>query len=180
MSGRTMNKFQKGILFGVLLWIWMSSGMAEEASREQVKGLDEQVQEIKKDVLGISTELTQLEEKLIYPSNTQVSVFVSFDEGTKFRLDAVKIKIDGKEVSGHIYTFKELEALQNGGVQRLYTGNIRAGEHSLDVSLISKASGNGADVQSASHKFTKSVEPKLIEISIAGSALGSQRIGFKD
>ncbi len=175
-----MNKFHNNLLFGVLLWLWISAGMAEEVSREQIRGLDEQVQDIKKDVLAISAELTQLEEKLIYPSNTQVSVFVSVEKDTKFRLDAVKIKIDGKDVSSHIYTFKELEALQGGGVQRLYTGNIRAGEHTLDVSTIAKSSGNAADLQSASYKFTKSVEPKLIEIRLAGSGSGSQRIEFKD
>jgi len=175
-----MNNFQKCILFGVLLWVWASGSFAEEISREQIKGLDEQVQDIKKDVLGISAELTQLEEKLIYPSNTQVSVFVSFEEGAKFRLDAVKIKIDGKDASHHIYTFKELEALQSGGVQRLYTGNIRAGEHTLDVSINSKSSGEAVNLQSASHKFTKSVEPKLIEIILGGSGTGSQQIGFRD
>jgi hypothetical protein len=171
---------RKLLLFGVLLWAWSGSCIAEEVSREKLKGLDEQVQDIKRDVLGISAELTQLEEKLIYPSNTQVSVFVSLEGGAKYRPDAVKIKIDGKDISSHIYTFKEVEALQSGGVQRLYTGNIRTGEHILDVSLISKSSGNAADQQSATYKFTKSVEPKLIEISLGGSNPGGQSIGFKD
>jgi len=167
-----MNRFQKCILFGVLLFAWVSGSVAEEVSREQIKGLDEQVQDIKKDVLAISAELTQLEEKLIYPSNTQVSVFVSFAEGARLRLDTVKIKIDGKDVSSHIYTFKELEAMQKGGVQRLYTGNVRTGDHALDVSINSKS-----DIQSASHKFTKSVEPRLIEVILGGSA---QQIEFRD
>ncbi len=171
-----MKTLRKYILFGGLLCLWASGSLAGDVPREQIKGLDEQVQDIKKDVLGISAELTQLEEKLLFPSNTQVSVFVSFDAGTKFRLDAVKIQIDGKDVSSHIYTFKELEALQAGGVQRLYTGNVRAGEHTLDVSITSKASGGAASSQSASHTFTKSVEPKLIEIHLAGP--GS--VGFKD
>jgi hypothetical protein len=169
-----MSKILKSLLIGVLSMVWISATLAEDVSREQIKGLDEQVQDIKKDVLGISAELTQLEEKLIYPSNTQVSLFVSFEKGAKFRLDAVKIKIDGKDVAHHIYSFKELEALQSGGVQRLYTGNIRAGDHALEVSLISKS----AVMQSASHKFVKSVEPKLVEISLSGS--GSAGIGFKD
>lgn len=173
-----MNTMMKRILIGFLLVFWVSASSAEEVSKEQIKGLDEQVQEIKKDVLGISAELTQLEEKLIYPSNTQVSIFVSFEKGVKFRLDAVKLKIDGKDVTYHIYTFKELEALQSGGVQRLYTGNVRTGDHMLDVSLIDKSAGNSNEQQVASQKFTKSVEPKLIEISLAGS--GSQRILFKN
>jgi len=175
-----MNRFQKSIMIGVLVCIWMSGSMAEEVSKEQIKGLDEQVQDIKKDVLGISTELTQLEEKLIYPSNTEVSVFVSIAQGDKFRLDAVNIKIDGKDTTHHIYTFKELEALQSGGVQRIYTGNIRSGEHTIDVSLIGKSSGNSDYLRSASSKFTKTVEPKLIEVTLAGPGSSNQSIGFKD
>lgn len=175
-----MNRFKKKVMIGLLLCLYMAGSMAEEVSREQIKGLDEQVQDIKKDVLGISAELTQLEEKLIYPSNTQVSVFVTLVRGDKFRLDAVNIKIDGKDAAHHIYTFKELEALQSGGVQRLYTGNIRTGAHTLEVSLIGKSTGNSDYLQSASYKFTKSVEPKLIEISLAGPGSSNQRIGFKD
>lgn len=179
MSANIMNGFHKSFIVAVLLWMWMAVSMAEEVSREQIKGLDEQVQDIKKDVLGISAELTQLEEKLIYPSNTQVSVFVTLVKGDKFRLDAVKIRIDGKDVMHHIYTFKELEALQSGGVQRIYTGNVRSGEHTLEVSLIGKA-GSSDYLQNATHKFAKTVEPKLIEVTLAGPASGNQHIGFKD
>lgn len=175
-----MCKYLKIVLIALLLWSSMTVGMAEEVSREQIKGLDEQVQDIKKDVLGISAELTQLEEKLIYPSNTQVSMFVTLVKGDKYRLDAVKIKIDGKDAMHHIYTFKELEALQSGGVQRIYTGNIRAGEHLVEVSSIGKSTGNSIEQQSASFKFTKTVEPKLIEIVLAGPGASAQRIGFKE
>ena len=170
----------KNLLMSSLFMLCIASATADQVSREQIKGLDEQVQDIKKDVLGISAELTQLEEKLIYPSNTQVSVFVSLIKGDKFRLDAVKLKLDGKDVTHHIYSFKELEALQNGGVQRLYTGNVRAGEHTMEVLLMGKGGGNSDYRQSSSYKFTKSVEPKLIEVTLAGPASGAQSIVFKD
>jgi hypothetical protein len=168
------------LLLSLLLLVSISNSYAEDVSKEQLKGLDEQVQDIKKDVLSISADLTQLEEKLLYPSNTQVSIFVSFDADTKLPLNAVKIKIDGKETTSHIYTYKELEALQSGGVQRLYTGNIRSGEHTLDVIAMTKSSADSANSQSASLKFSKSVEPKLIEIKLSGSGSGNQHIGFKD
>jgi hypothetical protein len=175
-----MKKLKISVILGIFCGLFAIFSFAEEVSKEQIKGLDEQVQEIKKDVLGISTELNQLEEKLLYPSNTQVSIFVSIVKGDKFRLDAVKLKVDGKEVTHHIYTFKELEALQAGGVQRLYTGNIRSGEHTLEVSLIGKGKGKSEYKQNASHKFTKSVEPKLIEMVLAGPDSSSNQIEFKD
>ncbi|MFL6654180.1 MAG: hypothetical protein ACJ8KA_05255, partial [Sulfurifustis sp.] len=64
---------------------------AEEGTREQIMGLDEQIQEVKGDVIGIAAELNRLEEKLLYPSNTQVSLFVSLADAAKLRLDSVEI-----------------------------------------------------------------------------------------
>src|SRR5262245_29551992 len=81
---------------------------AEEISRAHVKGLDEQIQEVKSDALGIAAELNRLEEKLLYPSDTHVSLFVSLPQAAKFRLDAVEVVVDGKSVAHHLYTFKEV------------------------------------------------------------------------
>lgn len=164
----------------MLLALGAGLGVAEEISREQIKGIDEQVQDIKKDVLAISSELVQLEEKLLYPSGTQVSLFVAMAQGETFRLDAVEVKIDGKEATHHIYTFKELEALQQGGVQRIYTGNVRTGEHTLDVTLIGKTEGNSDYRETATYKFTKDEGPRLVEITLAGPGAGSNHINFKD
>jgi predicted dinucleotide-utilizing enzyme len=165
----------KGIILGILMLVLSVAAFAQEISREQIKGLDEQVQEIKSDVLSIATELNQLEEKLLYPSNTQVAVFVSLVSGETFRLDSVEIQMDGKPVAHHIYTFKELEALQKGGVQRIYTGNIRSGDHDLEVSVIGKSSG-GRDLQKTNRfKVNKDLGPKIVEISLA-----SQSITLKD
>lgn len=172
-----MKKLMSFALVGLLL---SAAVGAEEVSREQIKGLDEQVQDIKTDVLAISTDLLQLEEKLLYPSDTQVSLFVSLAQGEKFRLDAMEIKIDGKEAAHHLYTFKELEALQKGGVQRIYTGNIRSGEHTLDITLIGKTAGNADFRHSARHTFTKAVGPRLVEITLAGPGAGSKDIAFNE
>jgi hypothetical protein len=145
-----------------------STAPAEEISREQMQGLDEQVQEIKSDVLGIAAELDHLEETLLYPSNTQVSLFVSLAPEESFRLDSVQIQMDGKPVARHIYSFKELQALQKGGVQRIYTGNVATGQHQLDVTMVGKRS-SGADVTETEHfTFSKEVGPKLVEIRLAG------------
>jgi hypothetical protein len=144
---------------------------ARDATRQQMKGLDEQVQEIKSDVLSIAAELNGLEERLLYPSNTQVAVFVDLEEGEEFRLDSVQIQINGDLVAHHIYSFKELEALQKGGVQRIYTGNIPTGEHELQVSVAGKH-GSGKDFSSAeSFRFSKQVEPKLVGITLAEPGL---------
>jgi hypothetical protein len=152
---------------------------ADELSRKQMQGLDEQVQEIKSDVLRIASELNLLEEKLLYPSNTQVAVFVSLAEGETFRLDSVQIQIDGEVVAHHIYSLKELEALEKGGVQRIYTGNVPTGEHRLDVSIGGRLP-SGKDVSGTeSFGFRKEVEPKLVELTLAGPGLGGSGIRLR-
>ena len=165
----------RGIIMGLAVLVLCSGARADEVSREQIKGLDEQVQEIKSDVLSIAAALNQLEERLLYPSNTQVAVFVSLTAGETFRLDAVEIQLDGKPVAHHLYTFKELEALQKGGVQRIYTGNIRTGAHDLQVSLMGKSKG-GSDVRELENfKVNKDVGPKIVEVSLSADG-----IQFKD
>jgi hypothetical protein len=166
-----MNCWLRGVISGISMLVLSVAAYGQEISREQIKGLDEQVQEIKSDVLSIAADLNQLEEKLLYPSNTQVSVFVSLAEGETFRLDSVDIQFDGKPVAHHIYTFKELEALQKGGVQRVYTGNIRSGDHDLEVSVIGKSPGGGDLRKTNRFKVNKDVGPKIVEISLASHSI---------
>jgi hypothetical protein len=143
---------------------------AENVTKEQIKGLDEQVQDIKKDVLGISTELNLLEEKLLFPSNTQISIFVSLADGVAFEPDAIKLKLDEKDVADHIYSFKEVDALKRGGVQRVFTGNVQTGDHNVQVSVIGKA-GNADKTDTASNTVNKGVGPKFVEIRLTNSGV---------
>lgn len=175
-----MFRFFIATVIPVLLWTLSATGWAGEVPREQIKGLDEQVQEIKSDALGIAAELNRLEEKLLYPSNSQLAVFVSLAPGAKFRLDAVEIQIDGKTVAHYLYALKELEALQRGGVQRIYIGNIRNGEHNLQVSVIGKSAGGAEYRNSASFKVTKDVAPKLVGVTLAAPGSANQGISLKD
>src|SRR5687767_14174441 len=153
------------------------AGRAEEVSKQQMQSLDEQVQEIKSDVLGIASELNRLEERLLYPSDTQVAVFVSLKEGEKLRIDSVAVQIDGAPVARHIYSFQELEALQKGGVQRLYTGNVGTGDHRLDVVVAGKLASGADFTRNQSFSFSKKVEPKLVGITLADAGDSSIQLG---
>ncbi len=173
-----MYRFFVANVLAMLVSVTAVAG-AEKVSKEQIKGLDEQVQEIKTNALGIAAELNRLEEKLLYPSNTQLSIFVSLAPKTKFRLDAIEVQLDGKAVAHYLYAQKELEALQGGGVQRLYIGNIKQGAHDLQVNFSAK-SGGGELRQSASFKITKDVTPKIVGITLAAPGAASQTIAIKD
>ena len=153
---------------------------AEDLSRNDMRSLDGQVQEIKSDVLSIASELNNLEERLLYPSNTQISVFVELAETEDFRLDAVHVTINGDLATHHIYSFKELEALQKGGVQRIYTGNIPTGDHQISVTMNGKLKNGNDFSESGSFGFAKGVEPKALGITLAGPGFGSEAIRVGD
>ena len=141
--------------------------------QREMRGLDEQVQETKSDVLSIAAELSQLEEKLLYPSGTQVAIFVALAKGDQMRLDAVRLQIDGQLVAHYIYSFKELEALRKGGVQRIYVGNVATGDHQLNV-LVDGKLKDGADFSRTEHfTFHKQVKPKMVELTVAGPDAGN-------
>jgi len=154
--------------------------LAQDISRQQMKGLDEQVQEIKSEVLEIAAELSLLEERLLFPSNTQVALFVAVAEGKAFRLDSVQLRIDGELVAHHIYSAKELEALQKGGVQRIFTGNVPTGQRQLEVEVAGKNAGGRDFSQVEIFSFSKGVEPKLVGITLAGPDSGSAAIKVED
>jgi hypothetical protein len=154
--------------------------LAQDLTGDDTRSLDGQVQEIKSDVLDIASELSNLEERLLYPSGTQISIFVSLADDQDFRLDAVKIAIDGEMATHHIYSFNELEALQNGGVQRVYTGNVPSGDHQLDVTMIGKTK-NGADFDASdSFQIAKGVTPKALGITLSRPDAGSNGIQLGD
>jgi len=159
------------VVIAALSVLGSAAAGADDSYREQMKGLDEQVQEVKSDVLGIAAELKRLEERLLYPSNTHLAVFVELAERDTLRLDAVRIQIDGKQVAHAIYSFKELEALQRGGVQRIYTGNVSTGAHQIEVTIGGKLDSGKEYTRTERFEFTKGIEPKLLGVTLGASEL---------
>ena len=164
-----------------------SPAAVQEPSQEQIssdqremRGLDEQIQEIKSDSLRMAAELSQLEEKLLYPSGTQVAIFVELAKGDTMRLDAVRLQIDGQLVAHYIYSAKELQALRKGGVQRIYVGNVATGDHKLDVLVDGKLEGGVDFSRTGQFTFRKEVKPKLVGLTLAGPRSGNTPITLGD
>jgi hypothetical protein len=159
------------VVFALLSSLGSALVRADDSYREQMKGLDEQVQEVKSDVLSIAAELKRLEERLLYPSNTHLAVFVELVARDTLRLDSVRIQIDGQQVAHSIYSFKELEALQKGGVQRIYTGNVSTGAHQIEVTIAGKLDSGKDYARTERFDFTKGIEPKLLGLTLGASEL---------
>jgi len=184
---KNVNRAIGGISIFVALFIIMTGSSHAETRAETgrdrsgaMQSLDQQVQDIKSDVLEIAAELRALEEKLLYPSNTQVALFVSVADSDDLALDSARISIDGELVAHHIYSFKELEALAKGGVQRIYTGNVSAGEHKMEVAIQGKRSGDRDFDSVEQFVFRKEVDPKNVGITLTAGLAGSATIAIED
>ena len=138
------------------------------------RSLDEQVQDLKKDVVDLNKDLFVLEEELLFPANTQVAVFVSIDVGDFFALDSVTLKIDNREVKDYLYTPREVAALLKGGVQQLYVGNLKAGQHELVAFFNGKGPNERNYRRAATLKFEKGVGAKYLELKITDRARAQQ------
>ncbi|HYJ96934.1 MAG TPA: AraC family transcriptional regulator [Burkholderiaceae bacterium] len=131
--------------------------------------LDSRIQDLKGDVIRLNRDLLVLEEELLFPSNTQVALFVSMDVGKMFELDSVQIKLDDKVVTNYLYTPMEVQALHRGGVQRVYLGNLKAGTHEI-VAFFTGGGPHFRDYKrGATVKFDKGTDPKYIELRIKDS-----------
>ena len=158
----------------LLLMFFCTTPAAETSTQSTAVSLDEEIQSLKQNVLALNRELFILEEELLYPSSTQVAVFLSLDIGEFFSLDSVQLKINNKVVSNYLYTPREVEALHQGGVQRLYMGNLKAGEHEL-VAIFTGKGPNGREYRrGANHVMNKSLGARFIELKIVDNDSSEQ------
>ncbi|MEN0039370.1 MAG: AraC family transcriptional regulator [Cellvibrio sp.] len=135
----------------------------------------EQVESLKESVLTLNRDLLILEEELLYPASSQVAVYVSMDLGAYFALDAIKLEIDNKLVASELYTDKQTKALFRGGVQRLYIGNLKSGEH--EISAFFTGRGPQQDYKRAAKLvINKGQEPLVLELRIVDSTAQLQPV----
>ena len=138
----------------------------EDSIEVEDESLDSSIEALKKEVLSLNRDLFILEEDLLFPANTQFSIFLSMNAGSLFSLDSVQIKIDDKNISNHLYTERELAALKRGGVQRLYIGNLPSGEHEI-IAIFTGVGPKGRDYRRGETLvIEKTTEPQFVEFII--------------
>jgi hypothetical protein len=176
-----MNKSYRKLIFTLMLFCCVCTAWSADeppapvptpapvAAPAKIEALDERIQDIKSDVIKLNRDLLVLEEELLFPANTQVVLFVSLDVGKMFELDSVQVKIDDKLIANYLYTPLEVQALHRGGVQRLYLGNLRAGEHEI-VAFFTGGGPHARDYKRGTTiKFTKDTQAKFVELRIRDS-----------
>lgn len=136
--------------------------------------LAEQIETLQQSLVKLNRDLFILEEDLLFPSSTQVVVYLSMDVGTYFDLDSVEVKIGDETVSHYLYTAKQVDALVRGGVHRVYIGNIGQGEHELTAFFHGTGPEQRPYKRGVTLAFEKSDDASAIELQIVDSTMAQQ------
>lgn len=156
-------------IIGTMAFAFMlvSNVFAEEKKPvESSSELAQQLEQLKSQVLQLNRELFILEEDLLFPASTQVALFVSVDTGQFFAIDSVEVKINDKDVAGFLYTKRQREALEQGGIQKLYLGNLKIGQYQL-TAIFTGVDPEGRMVKrAAEYQFEKDDEALMIELKV--------------
>ncbi len=121
---------------------------------EPIESLDPKIQALKEEILELNTQLFRLQEDLLFPEDSSLVIFLSVQGGHYFKLDSVKLHLNDTLVASHLYTDREVTALGKGGIQRIYQGNLKSGEHQL-VAIFS-----GVGPQQKDYKRAETIQIK--------------------
>jgi len=132
------------------------------------------VEQLKKKVIQLNRDLFILEEDLLFPANTQFVVYLSIASGQFLQLDSVTLKIDDQVSSAHLYTQRQIKALQRGGMQRLHLGNLKEGAHQITAIVNGIGPDKRAYKLAASLDIHKDSEIKSLEVRIEDQAANFQ------
>lgn len=152
----------------------LSDEQKPQDSDDNLSTLSEKVEALKQSALELNRDLLLLEEDLLFPASTQVAVYVSVDIGYYFNLDAVKLKIDDELVASHTYTKKQNRALSQGGIQRLYVGNLKTGKHEITAFFHGIGPQDREYKRGATYTLSKDQKPTMLEIRISDSSASMQ------
>lgn len=158
------------LLFSLTILFSAAKISAQDDSKaDSPQPVAKQIQQLKRDVIALNRDLFVLEEDLLFPSSTQVAVYLSMDVGTYFQLDSVQLKIDDQDVTHYLYTEKQVDALFRGGAQRLHVGNLTQGEHQLSAFFIGLGPEDREYKRATTITFNKGPNATTLEIQIVDS-----------
>jgi hypothetical protein len=160
------------VLSGVLLAGVFALYPAHADSGDPAVGQD--LESIRMGVAELRRDLTILEEELLFPASSQMSVYLAMDVGEFFQLDAVTIELNGEEVAHHLYTERQADALFRGGVHKVWLGNVKQGENQLTAFFVGRGPEGREYKRATSVEFEKNFEPTFVELAISDSEASYQ------
>lgn len=161
------------------LTVFLAGALFSTAARAAEAPLPRDLQGLKGELLNLNRDISQLEKELLFPS-TEAAVVVTLEPGSGLRLIDVRIFIDDRDAGYHLYTDAEMAALVKGGMQRIYTGNLASGAHTLKAVITLRGEKNEEVQRTATYNFSKGAARKVIEIKPVMQATRDGNVRFRE
>jgi hypothetical protein len=157
-----------------LVLVLLVPPVVSAAEPGRVLPVQRDVEALKQEILALNRDLRMLQEELLYPAASQVTIFLSLDIGAYFRLSQVKLKVDDQVVAETLYTEGQVDSLARGGVQRLYIGNLTAGSHDITAFFTGVGTEGRSYKRGATVKVIKRDVATVLELQINDSTANQQ------
>jgi len=135
-------------------------------SQEQAQ-LESEIEGLKAQVIELNRELFDLEEQLLYPATTEFAVFVSMENVNDFTLQGIKLFLGENLIGSEIYKSEQVQALRRGGIQKLFSGNLKPGLHKMKAEILGKDSDGRPSKKMLVAEFGKARSSKFLELKIS-------------
>jgi hypothetical protein len=132
--------------------------------------LDEEIEALSAEVAEHSANVFTLEQKLLHPANTRLAVFLTLQSREALDLDSVELFLNGQPVASHLYTGRERASLERGGIQQLFTGNLRNGQHELKTVITARSANDDFVRRESVHRFRKRPGALRLQMSLEAQA----------
>lgn len=148
----------------------------EARALDEVRKISSDIQHLKDEVIELNRDLRLMEEKLLFPSSTKYSVFVSLSSGQFFDLESIKLKIDGRFVATHIYSAKQRTAMLRGGVHRLYVTNLSEGKHQMIAFMTGIGPGGRSYKRAMELEIKKGPGSQFLEVAVSDDSKAQEPV----
>lgn len=180
MFGKTTIK-RRRIIPPPSFWAGFLMIVSSASASAGTGDVDPSLAQLKSRIADHSARVFALEQELLYPADSRLSVFLTLASRDTLDLDAIEVFVDGKPVVSHLYSEREQNALEEGGVQQLFKDNLANGEHSLKVVITARAGDDRFVRRESVHRFQKRPGNLRMQMSLDAKAPDFEpRVSFVD
>jgi hypothetical protein len=147
-----------------------------QQASDNIQQVSKNILELKHQVIVLNKDLRVMEEKLLFPSSTKYSVFVSMTSGQFFTPEGVRLKIDGKLVAAHLYSEKQRQAMIRGGVHKLYITNLNEGKHTATIFFTGLGHNQRPYKRASTIEFEKGSVGEYLEVAISDDSVTQEPV----
>ncbi len=132
--------------------------------------LDDEIGTLATDTSATAKDIAQLEQEVRQLIDTRISLFLTLGSQNGLDLDSVELFVNGRPAVSHLYTPNENGALKQGGMQKLFMGNLVNGTHELKAVITARAANDRFVRRESLHNFKKRPGELRLEMALEARA----------